>query len=90
MTRLHIDWVRRVFKRMSEPSAASLKEVLRNVADPESGRDIVTAGIVEGIEVRRGPHGVLVQVSLLTERDRVQAMEPVRQKVEAVLGAQRG
>ena len=54
MTRLHIDWVRRVFKRMSEPSAASLKEVLRNVADPESGRDIVTAGIVEGIEVRRG------------------------------------
>jgi ATP-binding protein involved in chromosome partitioning len=90
MTRLHIDWVRRVFKRMSEPSAASLKEVLRNVADPESGRDIVSAGIVEGIEVRRGPHGVLVQVSLLTERSRVEAMEPVRQKVEAVLGAERG
>ena len=90
MTRLHIDWVRRVFKRMSEPSAASLKEVLRSVADPESGRDIVAAGIVEGIEVRRGPHGVLVQVSLLTERSRVQAMEPVRQKVEAVLGAERG
>lgn len=90
MTRLHIDWVRRVFKRMSEPSAASLKEVLRSVADPESGRDIVAAGIVEGIEVRRGPHGVLVQVSLLTERSRVQAMEPLRQKVEAVLGAERG
>ncbi len=90
MTRLHIDWVRRVFKRMSEPSAASLKEVLRSVADPESGRDIVAAGIVEGIEVRRGPHGVLVQVILLTERSRVQAMEPVRQKVEAVLGAERG
>ena len=75
---------------MSEPSAASLKEVLRSVADPESGRDIVAAGIVEGIEVRRGPHGVLVQVILLTERSRVQAMEPVRQKVEAVLGAERG
>ncbi len=90
MTRLHIDWVRRVFKRMSEPSAASLKEVLRNVADPESGRDIVSAGIVEGIEVRRGPHGVLVQVSLLTERSRVQVMEAVRQKVETVLSAERG
>lgn len=90
MTRLHIDWVRRVFKRMSEPSAASLKEVLRSVTDPVSGRDIVEAGIVEGIEVRKGPHGVLVQVSLLTERGSVQAMEPVRQKVEAVLGAERG
>ena len=90
MTRLHIDWVRRVFKRMSEPSTASLKEVLRSVTDPESGRDIVAAGIVEGIEVRKGPHGVLVQVSLLTERSRVEAMEAVRRKVEAVLGAERG
>ena len=90
MTRLHIDWVRRVFKRMSEPSAASLKEVLRSVIDPVSGRDIVEAGIVEGVEVRSGPHGALVQVSLVTDRSRAQAMEPVRQEVERVLAAQKG
>jgi ATP-binding protein involved in chromosome partitioning len=90
MTRLHIDWVRRVFKRMSEPSAASLKEILRGVIDPASGRDIVSAGVVEGVEVRSGPHGVMVQVSLATERSKVQAMEPVRQQVERLLSAQKG
>jgi ATP-binding protein involved in chromosome partitioning len=90
MTRLHIDWVRRVFKRMSEPSSASLKDVLRSVIDPLSGRDIVAAAIVEGIEVRSGPHGALVQVSLVTDRSRAQAMEPVRQEVERVLAAQKG
>jgi len=90
MTRLHIDWVRRVFKRMSEPTPASLKEVLRGVADPRGGRDIVSAGLVEAIEVRPGPHGVLVQVSLLTDRANAEAMEPVRQQAEALLGAQRG
>lgn len=90
MTRLHIDWVRRVFKRMSEPSAASLKEILRSVTDPVSGRDIVSAGVVEGVEVRSGPHGVMVQVSLATERSQAQAMEPVRQQVERLLAAQKG
>ncbi len=75
---------------MSEPTPASLKEVLRSVRDPRSGRDIVAAGLVEGIEVRPGPHGVLVQVSLLTERAHAEAMEPVRQQAEALLGAQRG
>jgi ATP-binding protein involved in chromosome partitioning len=90
MTRLHIDWVRRVFKRMSEPTAASLREVLGSVADPATGLDIVSAGLVEGVEVRPGPHGVLVQVSLLTHRDRAQEMEPVRQQVEKLLAGQRG
>jgi ATP-binding protein involved in chromosome partitioning len=90
MTRLHIDWVRRVFKRMSEPSAASLKEALRSVTDPESGRDVVSAGMVEGIDVRPGPHGALVQVTLVTDRSRAHAMEPLRRQVEAVLAAQKG
>ena len=90
MTRMHIDWVRRVFKRMSEPSAASLKEILRSVIDPASGRDIVSAGIVEGIELRSGPHGVMVQVTLATDRSQAQAMEPVRRQVEQRLAAQKG
>jgi ATP-binding protein involved in chromosome partitioning len=90
MTRLHIDWVRRVFKRMSDPTAASLKEALRSIADPQSGRDVVSAGLVEAVDVRPGPHGVLVQASLLTDRAHAAAMEPVRREAERVLAAQKG
>jgi len=90
MTRLHIDWVRRVFKRMTEPTPASLRDILRKITDPTSKRDIVTAGLLEGVEVRPGPHGVLVQASLLTDRANAAAMEPVRQQVEKLLAAQRG
>ncbi len=75
---------------MSEPTAASLKEILRSVIDPASGRDIVSAGVVEGIEVRSGPHGVMVQVTLATDRSQAQAMEPVRRQVEQLLAAQKG
>jgi ATP-binding protein involved in chromosome partitioning len=90
MTRLHIDWVRRVFKRMSEPTPTSLRELLRGVTDPDSGQDIVSAGLVEGVQVRPGPQGALVQVSLLTDKDHAAAMEPVRQRVEKLLADQRG
>jgi ATP-binding protein involved in chromosome partitioning len=90
MTRLHIDWVRRVFKRMSVPSSASLKETLRSITDPQTGRDVVSAGLVESVDVRPGPHGVLVQASLLTDRAHAAAMEPVRQEAERVLAAQKG
>ncbi len=75
---------------MIEPTPASLREALRSVTDPASGKDIVAAGLVDGIEVKPGPHGVLVQVSLLTDRAQAQAMEPVRQQVEKLLGGQRG
>ena len=46
------------------PTPDTLREALRAVTDPASGRDIVAAGLVEGIEVRGG----LVQVALLTDR----------------------
>ena len=72
------------------PRSDDLREVLRQVADPASGRDIVAAGLVEGVEVRPGPHGVLVQVSLLTDRAQADAMEPVRQQVEKLLASQPG
>jgi ATP-binding protein involved in chromosome partitioning len=86
-TRLHIDQARKVFKRMSNaPSQDSLRDALRDIADPASGRDIVTAGLVEAIEVRGG----LVHVSLLTDRARAPRMEPVRAAVEAHLARQPG
>ncbi len=68
------------------PTTESLREALRSIADPASGKDIVTAGLVEGVELRGG----LVQVSLLTDRAHAAAMEPVRRAVEALLGRATG
>ncbi len=71
---------------MVDASPDALRAALRAVKDPASGRDIVTAGLVEAIEVRGG----LVQATLLTDRARAAAMEPVRRQVEAVLNSQPG
>ncbi|HET6306473.1 MAG TPA: Mrp/NBP35 family ATP-binding protein [Rhodopila sp.] len=71
---------------MEEASPDGLRSALRAVKDPASGRDIVTAGMVEGIEVRGG----LVQVTLLTDRAHAAAMEPVRREAEALLKRQQG
>jgi len=71
---------------MVDPSADALRAALRTIKDPASGRDIVTVGLVEGIEVRGG----LVQATLLTDRAHAAAMEPVRREAEAVLKRQPG
>ncbi len=63
------------------PTGEALRDVLRTVDDAPSGRDIVSAGLVEAVEVRGG----LVQVALLTDRARAPAMEAVRRQVETVL-----
>ncbi len=68
------------------PTAEALREALRSIADPASGKDIVSAGLIEGIELR----GSLVQVALLTDRARAEVMEPVRRAVEALLSKQPG
>jgi ATP-binding protein involved in chromosome partitioning len=71
---------------MAETSPDALRAALRTIKDPASGRDIVTAGLVEAIEVRGG----LVQATLLTDRAHAAAMEPVRRQAEAVLMRQPG
>ncbi len=71
---------------MTDTSAETLRDALRTIRDPASGRDIVSAGLLEGIEVRGG----LVHVTLLTDRAHAAAMEPVRREVEAVLVRQPG
>jgi len=68
------------------PTPDTLRDALRTITDPASGKDIVSAGLVEGIELR----GSLVQVALLTDRAHAQAMEPVRTAVEALLARQPG
>jgi ATP-binding protein involved in chromosome partitioning len=86
MAGLHIDQLRKVFKRMSEPTADTLRAALRAIADPASGKDIVAAGLVDGVQVQAG----LVHVSLLTDRAHADAMEPVRRQVEKLLAGQPG
>ncbi len=71
---------------MTDTSPETLQNALRGIRDPASGRDIVSAGLLEAIEVRDG----LVHVTLLTDRAHAAAMEPVRREVEAVLARQPG
>jgi len=87
---VHIDREQKVCKRMSARtpdhtppplSPDALREKLRAIIDPATGRDIVALGLVEGIELRGG----LVHVSLLTERSQAAAMEPLRRRVEDAL-----
>jgi ATP-binding protein involved in chromosome partitioning len=68
------------------PSPEALRAVLRAITDPVSGRDIVAAGLIEGVEIRDG----LVQVALLTDRANAAKMEPVRKAAEALLSRQQG
>jgi ATP-binding protein involved in chromosome partitioning len=71
---------------MPDSTTELLRNALRAVTDPASGRDIVSAGLVEAIELRDG----LVHVALLTDRAHAAAMEPVRKQVEALLKRQNG
>ncbi len=71
---------------MTNPSPEALRDALRTIKDPKSGRDIVSAGLVDGIEVRGG----LVQVSLLTDRAQAASMEPARRMAEGILNRHPG
>jgi ATP-binding protein involved in chromosome partitioning len=71
---------------MGTSSTDALRDALRAIKDPASGRDIVTAGLVEAVQLREG----LVQVTLLTDRAHAAAMEPVRREAEALLARQPG
>jgi ATP-binding protein involved in chromosome partitioning len=87
----HIHRHEEVCKQMSTgggdaPSLDGLRTALRAITDPASGQDIVTAGLIDGIEVRDG----LVQVALLTDRAHAAKMEPVRKAAEVLLARQPG
>ena len=71
---------------MADPTPDDLRACLTAILDPASGRDIVAAGLVEGMQVKGG----LVHVSLLTDRAAAAAMEPVRRAAEGLLAKQPG
>ncbi len=56
-----------------------LRAALRAVQDPASGRDIVSAGLVDSLAARDG----LVHLALRTDRAGAAAMEGVRRAAEA-------
>lgn len=64
---------------MAGDLAAAVRAALSAVRDPASGRDVVSAGLVEGVAARDG----MVQVSLAVPRERAKEMEPVRAAAEA-------
>ena len=65
------------------PSEDSLRDALRSVLDPISGRNLIDAGLLEAIEQRGG----LVQATLRIDRAQASAMEPVRRAAETALAA---
>ncbi len=59
---------------MAETLAEAVTAALRSVKDPATGRDVVSAGMVQGLAARDG----LVQFSLEVPRERAAQMEPLR------------
>ena len=70
---------------MGAPNADQLRAALRAIAAPAGG-DIVSAGLVDSLEVRGG----LVHLALRTDRAQAPAMEAARARAQALLAAQPG
>ncbi len=71
---------------MSGPTADALRDALRSIRDTATGRDLVSAGLVDSLDVRGG----LVHVALRTTRARAVEMEGVRRAAEELLARQPG
>ncbi len=64
---------------MSDVLVAAVRAALAKVQDPLSSRDVVAAGLVQGLTARDG----LVQFALEVPRERARELEPLRQAAEA-------
>jgi ATP-binding protein involved in chromosome partitioning len=68
---------------MGKDLVETVREALRAVRDPETGRDVVEAGVVQGLAARGG----LVQFALAVPRERARDLEPLRQAAERAAAA---
>ena len=68
---------------MADDLAAAVTKALTAVKDPASGRDVVGAGLVQGLVVRDG----MVHFALQVAREAAASMEPVRAAAEAAARA---
>ena len=68
---------------MGEELVEAVRRALRAVRDPQTGRDLVEAGVVQGLAARDG----LVQFALAVPRERARDLEPLRQEAERAAAA---
>lgn len=68
---------------MGDSLVEAVRAALRGVRDPATGRDVVEAGMVQGLTERGG----LVQFALAVPRERAREMEPLRQAAERAAGS---
>ena len=83
---LHHDFAPGVCKLMAETDEAALRQALRALVDPATGRDVVTAGLIDSLTLRGG----LVHLALRADRATAPAMEGVRARAQALLAAMPG
>jgi ATP-binding protein involved in chromosome partitioning len=65
---------------MGEQLVDAVRAALRQLRDPVSGRDVVEAGVLQGLAARDG----MVQFALAVPRERAREMEPLRQQAEQI------
>ncbi len=68
---------------MGEELAEAVRQALRAVRDTETGRNLVEAGMVQGLSARDG----LVQFAIAVPRERARELEPLRQAAERAAAA---
>ncbi|MFM7302198.1 MAG: P-loop NTPase, partial [Alphaproteobacteria bacterium] len=68
---------------MADDLAAAVTKALTTVKDPASGRDVVSAGMVQGLVVRDG----MVHFALQVAREAAASLEPLRATAESAARA---
>jgi ATP-binding protein involved in chromosome partitioning len=63
---------------MTDADIHTVSKALGKIKDPQSGKDILSAGVVQGLTVKDGRVGFAIQ----TSREMAEAMEKVRAKAE--------
>ena len=71
---------------MGETLEGAVRSALRTVRDPVSGRDVVEAGMVDGLTARDG----MVQFAIQVPRERARDSEPLRAAAEKAAAAVKG
>ncbi|EHL97259.1 hypothetical protein HMPREF9946_04312, partial [Acetobacteraceae bacterium AT-5844] len=68
---------------MSETLMEALRAALAQIRDPETGQDVVSSGMLQGLSARDG----LVQFALSVPRERARSLEPLRAAAEKAAAA---
>jgi ATP-binding protein involved in chromosome partitioning len=68
---------------MAETLADVVRQALAGIRDPETGKDVVSSGMLQGLSARDG----LVQFALAVPRERARALEPLRAAAERAAAA---